>query len=413
MTSATAGKCNPTDFTAGARLFGGNRMKLGVMAFNCSSGSAITTVDERWKLTWPDTVTIAQAVDAAGMEAILPVARWRGYGGTSNFNNATYESFTWASALGALTRYVSVLATVHVTLVHPVMAAKMAATIDHVTDGRFLMNVVCGWFKDELEMFGSQALRSHEDRYKYAAEWLAFVRRAWTEECEFDYDTDNFHARAVWSQPKPVQRPYPPVMNAGASAAAEDFTTRFCEMNFSVIKDRNSFEGARQQIARLKEMARSHGRDLKVWVHAYVVCRSSAKEAREYLNYYVRQKGDAEAADNLLRVFGMQVQSLDPKKLHEYREHFIAGHGGYPLVGTPTQIVDELTQLADIGVDGCLLSFVDYTREVAQWIKEVLPLTEQAGLRDPFTASQESAGLNSPGRRGLLDQREVLHESPT
>jgi hypothetical protein len=67
------------DYTARARLFGGNRMKLGVMAFNCSHGSTITTVPEAWRLNWPDTVEIAQAVDRAGMEAVLPVGRWRGF----------------------------------------------------------------------------------------------------------------------------------------------------------------------------------------------------------------------------------------------------------------------------------------------------------------------------------------------
>src|SRR6476620_9853204 len=55
------------DYTARARLFGGNRMKLGVMAFNCSHGSTITTVPEAWQLNWPDTKDIAQAVDRSGM----------------------------------------------------------------------------------------------------------------------------------------------------------------------------------------------------------------------------------------------------------------------------------------------------------------------------------------------------------
>jgi dimethylsulfone monooxygenase len=77
------------DTTARARLFGGNRMKLGVMAFNCSHGSTITTVPKAWKLNWADTVYIAQAVDHSGMEALLPVGRWRGYGGPSDFNSTT------------------------------------------------------------------------------------------------------------------------------------------------------------------------------------------------------------------------------------------------------------------------------------------------------------------------------------
>jgi dimethylsulfone monooxygenase len=369
--------------TARARLFGGNRMKLGVMAFNCSHGSTITTVPEAWKLNWADTVEIAQAVDCSGMETLLPVGRWRGYGGPSDFNNTTFESFTWAAALGALTTSVTVLATCHVPLVHPLMVAKMASTIDHVTNGRFALNVVCGWFKNEFDMFGAQ-MRPHDDRYKYATEWLEFLKRAWTDDKEFDFDSDSFHARNVWSQPKPLQKPHPPVMNAGGSTAAQDFTTRYCDMNFVILKDRTFLEGAQKQIAHLKSMARSHGRETRIWIHVYVVCRETEKEAKDYLHRYVYEQGDWEAAGNLLRIFGLQTETLDNKTLESHKAHFIAGHGGYPLVGTAEQIAAELCKLADIGVDGCLISWVDYKNELKQWNAEVLPLLEQAGLRQAF-----------------------------
>ena len=283
------------DYTARARLFGGNRMKLGVMAFNCSHGSTITTVPEAWRLNWPDTKAIAQAVDQSGMEALLPVGRWKGYGGPSNFNNCTFESFTLASAIGAVTNYCTVLATVHVPLVHPLMAAKMAATIDHVTGGRFAMNVVCGWFKNEFDMFGAH-MRPHDDRYKYATEWLDFVRRAWTEEEEFDFHSESFDAVSVWSQPKPLQKPNPPIMNAGGSPAAQEFTTRYCDMNFVILKDRTHLAGAKAQIDHLKQMARSHNRETRIWIHVYAVCRPTEKEAKDYLNHYVYEKGDWEAA---------------------------------------------------------------------------------------------------------------------
>ena len=377
------------DYTARARLFGGNRMKLGVMAFNCSHGSTITTVPEAWKLDWADTVEIAQAVDRSGMETLLPVGRWRGYGGPTDFNNCTFESFTWASALGALTNYVTVLATCHVPLVHPLMVAKMATTIDHVSKGRFALNIVCGWFKNEFDMFGAH-MRPHDDRYKYAAEWLDFLRQAWTRDDEFDFTSESFQAKAVWSQPKPVQKPHPPVMNAGGSPAAQEFTTRHCDMNFVHLKDRANLERGRGEIAHLKGMARAHGRETRIWIHVYVVCRETEKEAKDYLNYYVVEKGDWESAGNLLRIFGMQSQSYDPKTLDSHKAHFIAGHGGYPLVGTPEQIADELGKLADIGVDGCLISWVDYKNELAQWNADVLPLLVQAGLRQPFAPASPS-----------------------
>ena len=223
-----------------------------------------------------------------------------------------------------------------------------------------------GRFKNEFDMFGAQ-MRPHDDRYKYATEWLEFLKRAWTDNSEFDFDSDSFHARNVWSQPKPLQKPHPPVMNAGGSPAAQDFTTRYCDMNFVILKDRTFLEGAQKQIAHLKSMARSHGRETRIWIHVYVVCRETEKEAKDYLHRYVYEQGDWEAAGNLLRIFGLQTETLDNKTLEGHKAHFIAGHGGYPLVGTAEQIAAELCKLADIGVDGCLISWVDYKNELKQW----------------------------------------------
>jgi FMNH2-dependent dimethyl sulfone monooxygenase len=389
-----SGRPTTDDFTARARLFGGNRMKLGVMAFNCSHGSTITTVPEVWKLDWADTVTIAQAVDRSGMEALLPVGRWRGYGGPSDFNSTTFETFTWASALGALTKYVTVLSTCHVPLVHPLMVAKMSSTVDHVTNGRFALNIVCGWFKNEFDMFGAH-MRPHDDRYKYAAEWLDFLKQAWTRQGDFDFKSESFAGKSIWSEPKPVQKPHPPVMNAGGSPAAQEFTTRYCDINFVHLKDRANLETGRREIAHLKEKARAHRRETRIWIHVYVVCRETEQEAKDYLHRYVYEMGDWEAAGNLLRIFGMQSASYDPRTLEQHKAHFIAGHGGYPLVGTADQIADELGKLANIGVDGCLISWVDYKNELVQWNTEVLPLLVQSGLRRPFVPMSMSQSTHT------------------
>ncbi len=392
------------DYTARARLFGGNRMKLGVMAFNCSHGSTITTVPEAWKLNWPDTRDIAQAVDRSGMEALLPVGRWKGYGGPSNFNNCTFESFTWASAIGAVTSYCTVLATVHVPLVHPLMVAKMAATIDHVTGGRFAMNVVCGWFKNEFDMFGAH-MRPHDDRYKYATEWLDFVRRAWTEEEEFDFDSESFHAASVWSQPKPLQKPHPPIMNAGGSPAAQDFTTRYCDMNFVILKDR-TYPRRRQGADRPSQAdgALARARDPHLDSRLRRVPRD--REGGQGLSQLLRlREGRLGGGRQSPEDFRAAQPDLDAKTLDGHKAHFIAGHGGYPLVGTAEQIVDELGKLADIGVDGCLISWVRYKEELAQWNEEVLPLMVQAGLRAAVPAGASAPRKPRASARGPAARR--------
>ncbi len=65
------------------------------------------------------------------------------------------------------------------------------------------------------------------------------------------------------------------------------------------------------------------------------------KEARDFYRYYVHEKGDWQAATNLVDTMGLTTGILNPDALKAIKEHFIAGWGGYPLIGTPEQIVDS------------------------------------------------------------------------
>ena len=363
-------------------LYSNNRVKLGVMAFNCSHGSTVTTADGAWPMTWTDNAALARMVDAAGMEALLPVGRWKGYGGETNFNNRTFESFTWASGIGAITSYCTVFATVHAPLIHPVAAAKMAATADHVSGGRFALNLVAGWFRNEFEMFGAE-WRDRNRRYEYAAEWITLVKKLWTKDEEFDFNGDFFYGTSLWSQPKPLQSPRPPIMNAGSSPLGQAFSARHADMNFVMLPQKNEDSDA-AQIAHLKTLAADLGRTSQCWIHGYVVCRDTEREALDYLHHYVVDRGDDTAVTNMLDIFGIQSATLEPAVMEAFRFHFKAGHGGYPLVGTAEQIVDRMDRLSTIGVDGILLSFVDYLGETRQWIDQVMPLMEQAGQRHRF-----------------------------
>jgi alkanesulfonate monooxygenase SsuD/methylene tetrahydromethanopterin reductase-like flavin-dependent oxidoreductase (luciferase family) len=252
--------------------------------------------------------------------------------------------------------------------------------VDHIANGRFVMNFVVGWNREEFEMFGAE-WREHDRRYELAEEWLTLVRRLWTEEREFDFDGTFFQGRRLWSQPKPLQNPVP-IMNAGSSPIGQRFSAAHCDMNFVMLRQKTEADD-RAQIAQLKTMAADLGRRSQCWIHVYVVWRPTEQEARDYLDYYVRQRGDWETARNMLAVFGQQSATLAPSVLEAFQFHFIAGHGGYPLVGTPAQIVDQIERLSRMGVDGLLISWVDYLGECRQWIDEVLPLMEQAGQRRP------------------------------
>jgi hypothetical protein len=150
-----------------AAMGSANRLKLGLFAANCSSGRAVTTVLERWSGSWPDCVRLAQLADEAGIEFMLPIGRWKGYGGDTDYQGSTWETVTWACGLLAKTRRLTVFGTVHAPLIPPLIAAKEFVTADHIGEGRFGLNVVCGWNEGEFEMFGA-TLHDHEARYEYA-----------------------------------------------------------------------------------------------------------------------------------------------------------------------------------------------------------------------------------------------------
>jgi len=361
-------------------LYNANKLKLGTFCTNLSGGCAISTIDGVLEATWPSTLELAQMSDRMGFEALVPVGRWHGFGGETNFNGAGFESFTWAAGIGQATTKSGIFATSHVPTVHPIMAAKQGATIDHITGGRFALNIVTGWHKAEIEMFGSP-LVEHDRRYDWAAEWLDVIKRLWTEEEAFDYDGQFYQIKKGWLQPKPLQKPYPPIMNAGGSEKGRHYAAKYCDVAF-IILESHDLEAGRAMVDRYRTLAREdYGREIQVWSYAYVVQGDTEKDARDFYNYYVHQKGDWAAVDNLVSTMIANAQTLPPHILQQMKEHFIAGWGGYPLVGTKEQIVGGLQRLSDMGLDGTLLSWPRYIDGMKQFEVETLPLVKQAGLR--------------------------------
>ena len=267
------------------------------------------------------------------------------------------------------------------------MAAKQATTVDHITNGRFALNIVCGWFTPELEMFGVPQME-HDMRYDHAAEWVEVMKLLWSREEDFDYEGKFIRVNKGFAMPKPIQKPFPALMNAGGSEKGRHFAAKHCDIAFVVLTSHNLDEG-RAQIDAFRRLAREeYGREIQIWGNGYVVHGGSQKEAEVELNRYVMEKGDEPAVERLMKVIGLQSHVFPTHVLDWFRFHLKAGWGGYPLVGTPDHIVSELERLSDIGFDGILLSWVDYLAGLERWNKEVMPLVEQAGLRQRLRRSE-------------------------
>ena len=358
-------------------VFNDQPFKLGLFATNCSHGVTISEAETTYEATWEHTVKVAQKADELGFEALVPVARWRGFGSRTNFNGTSFETYTWATGLAALTKNIGIFATSHLPTIHPIVAAKMAVTADHVSGGRFGVNMVMGWFSPEMEMFGAAQLE-HDKRYEYGQEWVDFVNKLWTEEGSFDFISDHFSSLDVEAYPKPVQGPRPALINAGNSPAGMEFSARNVDVNFAALDTVETMGGYTEK---LKTMAREkYKRDIMAMTYGLVVCRPTEAEAKRDFDYIV-EKGDRDGANNVMKVLGMQSQSF-ASQIESYQDRFIAGWGGYPVVGTPEQVTDELIRIHKTGgMNGMLLGLLDYNEELDYFGEAVMPLLKQAGLR--------------------------------
>jgi alkanesulfonate monooxygenase SsuD/methylene tetrahydromethanopterin reductase-like flavin-dependent oxidoreductase (luciferase family) len=357
-------------------LFGDQKMKLGLFGTNCSYGLIMSHAPTTYEATWSHTKEIAQRADALGFDVLVPVARWKGFGGSTNFNGNCFETYAWAAGLAEATERIAIASTSHLPTVHPIVAAKAATTIDHISGGRFALNLVMGWVPPEMEMFGGEQ-REHDERYEFGQEWLDFAIKLWTEPGSFDMDTKHFQGHDIEAYPKPHQAPRPALLNAGNSPRGIEFSARNVDINFASL---DTLENIKAYTDALKKKAlEEYRREIKAMTYGLVVCRDTEEEAKAAFQQVV-DEGDWGAAGNVIKIAGSGAsQSFDHAV--EMQERFIAGWGGYPIVGTPEQVTEELGRLNEAGMEGMIFGLVDYNEELKYFGEKVMPLLKEAGLR--------------------------------
>lgn len=356
-------------------MHGPNRFKLGLFSTNADGGLAITKVPERWPATWDGIAASARMADRAGLEFILPIARWKGFGGELNSRECSMETLTFAAALAGITERIAVFATVHVPMVHPVFAAKALATVDQASSGRAGLNIVCGWNPEEFDLFG---LTMIEDRYAQGLEWAEIIERIYTEPAPFDFHGQFYDLKGVSGKPLPVQRPRPVTLNAAFSPPGRAFAAKAADFLLTTFTD---IEAGRPHVLDMQVRSEAAGRTLGVVATCHVVCRPSQAEAEDYYERYAVTMADTASVDFYTAAKAANSNSHDPDAYRLYRKRFAGGAGTYPLIGTPQQIAAELVRISEAGFAGTTLSFVNFVDELPYFLAEVLPLLVKAGLR--------------------------------
>ena len=356
-----------------------NRLKLAVFCANVARGTSMSDAETLPKVTWEESRRLALAADRAGIDGMIPLGRWKytARGGPISADR-TFEPWAWASALSAITERISMFTTVNMQQYHPLAATLMTSTIDHVSGGRFSLNVVAGFNEQEFHMLGME-VPSHEDRYGRGAEWMTIVRRAWTDHEPFDFDGDYIELREVVSEPKPLQQPAPPIMSAGTSELGRRFAARHADINFVHLP---SLEEMPAIVAAAKADAREHaGRDVEIYSSAYIVVADTEEEAWRRYHHVTRERLDRKAAAGLIEMWERLSKGGEVIDVEQRIDRMAAGFNAMPFVGTAEQVAELLVRAADGGLDGLAISWDDYDEGLATYAEAVRPLLLQAGLR--------------------------------
>src|SRR5688500_868891 len=123
---------------------------------------------------------IALNAEATGYSFLFSMTKWRGYGGVTQHWDHAPESFTLMSALAAITQKIGLVVSVALPTLHPAVAARMAVTLDDISGGRLILNIVAGWNKHEYLQMGLWPGDAYYGyRYDYAAEYVHVLRALW------------------------------------------------------------------------------------------------------------------------------------------------------------------------------------------------------------------------------------------
>lgn len=334
-----------------------------------------------WRFDYNKALTLR--AEELGFDLVFALSQWLpkgGYGGV--FDGQALDSFVSTAALAGLTKKIILISTMHVLYGpwHPLHLAKFGATLDHITGGRWGINVVTGHRAVEHEMFGWPRIE-HDRRYALAAEFLEVVQRLWSDTENFSYEGEsNWKLGGGFVTPKPnYGRPI--LVNATGSDAGIAFAARYSDIVFITSPTGADIDSALQSLPahtrRVKDAALSVGRRVRTLLNPMVICRPTEKEAWALADEIV-----AHADQRSPQGFQSLNSDAQAWKGRDAADPYRAIGGNIRVIGSPEQVVDQFVKLKAAGVDGLQLSFFDFRDDLEFFGSDVLPLMKQAGLRN-------------------------------
>jgi FMNH2-dependent dimethyl sulfone monooxygenase len=342
---------------------------------NVSGGLVTSTIEQRTSWDFEYNKKLAQTAEKNGFDYALSQVRYMASYGAEY----QHESTSFSLALLGATERLKVIAAVHPGLWHPVVLAKFGATADHLSSGRFAINVVSGWFAGEFTALGEPWLE-HDERYRRSAEFLDVIRKIWTED-NVNYGGDFYRIRDFTLKPKPLntpERPNPELFQGGNSTAARRNGGRYADWYFSNGKD---FDGVIEQLDDVRAVARTHNREVKFGLNGFIIARDTEKEAHDTLREIIN-KADRRAVEGFRDAVQQAGASTHDRKgmwADSTFEDLVQYNDGFrtQLIGTPERVAERIVAYRRLGVDLILGGFLHYQEEIEYFGARVLPLVRE------------------------------------
>ncbi len=320
--------------------------------------------------------------EEAGFDLAFGLAQWlgsEGHGGATKYRKFSIDPLLVTSGVAALTRNIMLISTVHVLYGwHPLHLAKLGATMDHMTGGRWGLNLVTGFRPNEIEMFGLDPI-PRDERYVRAAEFTDILDTLWRSEEDISWEGDYWSLKSAYVSPKPVHG-RPILVNAGSSKAGLAYAAKYSDLIFITSPGGAEISAALKTLpahtAEIKALAAEQGREIRTVINPHVICRDTEREVDQVCKAILVGE-DAPAVNSLVGTMRQGDQSS--WRGHERRQRIIGGN--VQIFGTPEQVVEQFAALKDAGCDGLQINFFDFAPDLAYFAKNVLPLMKQAGLR--------------------------------
>jgi pyrimidine oxygenase len=319
---------------------------------------------------WAQNRDAALAAEEQGFDFVMAMGKWRGFGGATSHWGTSLEAVTMMAGIAAVTRKIKVWATLHAILHNPAVAAKMIATLDHISGGRAGLNIVAGAYRGEFaQMVAWDESLDHDARYDLTEEWTRIVKRLWIEP-SVTFKGKYFDFQDCVSEPKPLKPPF--LICAGMSKRGFDFSVR--EADGCFIGGRDQAE-TRDASRRAKDLAARLGKEIRTYCMMTVISADSDAAAEAKAQSY-RDGLDEGAVLGMLESYGVSLSGEEGNAMTARAQGAFMTQ---TVVGSPATCAAKIEAfLRDCDIDGLMFIYDDYLQGLRVTGAEILPQLRKA-----------------------------------